>query len=144
MTSVRELLKSKGTQVWALPPEASVYTALRLMADKNVGAVVVQEQGKLVGIFTERDYARKVILLGKQSKDLLLSEIMTSPVITVTPRQSLDECMALMTRHNIRHLPVIEDEQPHGLISIRDVVQRLLAITIQRLETYVLGTDTGL
>jgi CBS domain-containing protein len=147
MRTIKQLLKTKGTEVWSVTPEASVYEALRLMADKNVGAVLVLKDGRLVGIFSERDYARKIILQGKTSKEMPVQDVMTARVVTVNPGQTTVECMAIMTRHHIRHLPVLDDGRLAGLVSMRDVVESIIAeqeTTIERLETYVQGYDAGI
>lgn len=126
MNIVRQLLQLKGNQVWSITPHSSVYEALRLMAEKNVGALVVMENDRLVGIISERDYARKVVLKGKASRDVPVSEIMTPQVVTVHPDQTVEECMDLMTTNHFRHLPVVEDEQVVGMISIGDVMRDIL------------------
>ena len=142
MYTVRQILQSKGHQVWSVSPEASVYEALQLMAEKDVGALVVMEGDRLVGIFSERDYARKVILHGKTSRETHVREIMTARVAVVGPEQSTDECMALMTAKHIRHLPVMEGERLIGLISIGDVVKAVISnqeFVISQLENYITG-----
>ena len=142
MKTVKQLLDAKGHNVWIIPPDASVYEALKLMADKDVGALLVLEAGKLVGIISERDYARKVILKGRHSKETRVSEIMTSPVVFVTPQHTVDECMAIMTNRRIRHLPVMEHENIVGSVSIGDLVKWLVSEqeqTIRQLEAYITG-----
>jgi CBS domain-containing protein len=142
MKTVRELLRAKGYDIWSVAPDDSVYDALKLMADKNVGAVLVIEAGNLVGILSERDYARKVILKGKTSKDTPVREIMTEKVVYVRPDQTSDECMALMTNKRVRHLPVVEDDQLIGIISIGDVVKAIMShqeFMIEQLENYITG-----
>ena len=140
--NVHLILKNKGSQIWSLAPDATVYEAISTMAEKNVGALLVVSEGKLVGIISERDYARKVILKDKSSKKTLVGDIMTSPVITVTPGHTLDECMQIMTDNRIRHLPVIEGEKLVGTISIGDLVKAIIstqAETIQQLDNYITG-----
>ncbi len=142
MKTVRELLRAKGYDIWSVAPDDSVYDALKLMADKNVGAVLVTEAGNLVGILSERDYARKVILKGKTSKDTPVREIMTEKVVYVRPDQTSDECMALMTNKRVRHLPVVENNQLIGIISIGDVVKAIMShqeFMIEQLENYITG-----
>lgn len=144
MSTVRELLQSKPAQVWSVAPNASVYRALELMAEKNVGALLVLEAGKLVGILSERDYARRVILQGRSSKTTAVDELMTPLVYYVGPGHSLEECMALMTTKRIRHLPVLDQEQVVGVISIGDVVKAIIteqAIIIQQLERYIASRE---
>lgn len=144
MSTVRELLQSKPAQVWSVAPNASVYRALELMAEKNVGALLVLEAGKLVGILSERDYARRVILQGRSSKTTAVDELMTPLVYYVGPGHSLAECMALMTTKRIRHLPVLDQEQVVGVISIGDVVKAIIteqAIIIQQLERYIASRE---
>lgn len=140
MTIVRQILDDKGSDVWSVEPDESIYQALELMAEKNIGAVLVMEEEKLVGIFSERDYARKIILQGKASRDTPVREAMTSRVYAVRPDQGVDLCMALMTDKRIRHLPVMRDEGVVGVVSIGDVVKAIIseqANTIQHLEDYI-------
>jgi CBS domain-containing protein len=139
MKTVAEVLHAKGNGVWTIAPDASVYDALKLMADKNVGAVLVLDAGRLVGILSERDYARKVILHGKSSKDTLVQEIMTEHVVSVHPDMILEECMELMTDKHIRHLPVLEEGRLIGVISIGDVVNAIISeqkYVIERLRAF--------
>jgi len=143
MKTVKQLLQGKGPDVWSVAPTTSVYEALALMAGKNVGALLVLKAGQLVGIFSERDYARKVALQGKTSKDTPVSEIMTSKVVYVRPEQTIEDCMALMTDKHIRHLPVLaDDHQVLGVISIGDVVKAVISeqsFIIEQLENYITG-----
>jgi CBS domain-containing protein len=143
MMTVRDILRSKGHDVWAIGPNATVYAALQLMAEKNVGAVLVLEDNCPVGIISERDYARKVILRGRSSKDTAVREIMTERVVYVRPEQTAEECMALMTDKHVRHLPVLEDDRVVGVISIGDVVKSIISaqeFIIEQLENYITGT----
>ena len=142
MITVRRLLEKKGSDIWSIPPHATVFEALGLMAEKNVGAVLVIEDEVLVGIISERDYARKIILKGKTSMDTLVWEIMTPTVVYVNPDQTIEECMTLMTEKRIRHLPVLEAEQLIGVISIGDVVKELISeqeFVIEQLVGYISG-----
>ena len=141
-TTVRQLLRAKGNALWTINPESTVFEALQLMADKDVGALLVMKENKLVGIFSERDYARKGILKGKSSKDTSVGELMTKEVFYVSPDNSIEECMALMSQKHIRHLPVMEEGQVVGMLSIGDVVKKLISdqsFTIQQLEKYISG-----
>ena len=145
MKYVDELLQKKGRDIWSLSPEDPVYKALELMSEKNCGAVLVLDQERLVGILSERDYARKVILKGKSSKDTPVQEIMSSEVICIRPTQTIDACMALMTEKRIRHLPVLEvgAETLIGLISIGDVVKEVISeqeFMIHQLESCIMGS----
>jgi CBS domain-containing protein len=142
MKTVRQLLQVKGNHVCSVAPDTTVYSALKVMDDNNVGALLVLSQGVLVGIFSERDYARKVALRGKSSKDTRVEEIMTEKVDCVGPSQSVHECMGLMTQKHIRHLPVMESSQLVGVISIGDVVKAVISeqeFTIEQLESYITG-----
>ena len=143
MQTAAQVLKSKPHQtVHTIEPAASVYEAVKLMAEKNVGALLVEEHGKVVGIVSERDYARKVVLLARSSKDTPLRDIMSSPVMYVHPRQTTDECMALMTQNRLRHLPVMDGDQLVGLVSIGDLVKATLSeqqFIIEQLEHYISG-----
>ena len=142
MKTVKDILRSKGYDVWSIVPDATVYEALKFMDDKNVGALVVLDGETVVGIISERDYARKVILHGRSSKELPVREIMTTTVYYVRPEQSIQECMALMTDKRVRHLPAMENDRLVGLISIGDVVKAIIAeheSTIKHLEDYITG-----
>ena len=136
------VLRKKGTDIWSVPSDTTVYSAMKMMADRDVGALLVMDDGKLVGMISERDYARKVILLGRSSKDTLVSEILTESLITIRPDCSVDEAMRLITTHRIRHLPVVCDGVVHGVISIGDLVQWIAfaqSQTIEELEHYIEG-----
>jgi CBS domain-containing protein len=142
MTNVAQLLEKKGHHVWSISPDATVYDALKLMAEKEIGALLVIETQKVVGIMSERDYARKVILRGRFSKDTLVREIMTEKVYYVRPEQTLEECMALMTIRRVRHLPVLADGKLVGVISIGDVVNAIISdkeLLIRQLQQYITG-----
>ncbi len=146
MKTVRDILREKGYDIWSVAADATVYEALQVMAEKNIGAVLVLEQGKLAGILSERDYARKVILQGRSSLNTPVKEIMTQQVFYVRPDQTIEECMALMTDKRIRHLPVLEDNRLVGVISIGDVVKAIVSeqkVTIQQYENYILGRGYG-
>ena len=142
MKNVTALLHEKSNQVVCLPADASVLDAIRMMAEQRIGSVLIIEDGQLQGIVTERDYARKVILLGRSSGDTAIAEIMSSPVLTVKPTDTVTHCMTLMTEHKIRHLPVLEGEQVVGLISIGDLVKAVIEqqqIEIKQLQSYIAG-----
>lgn len=142
MRLIREVLQLKGSEVWTTTPDTPVYEALKLMAEKEVGALVVVDNGQVVGILSERDYARKVILKGKTSMETPVRDIMTSRVFYVQPEQTIEECMALMTDKRVRHLPVLSGDQLTGIISIGDVVKEIISeqkIYIRDLENYIVG-----
>jgi CBS domain-containing protein len=142
MITVKEILQTKGHEVISITPDTTVYESLTIMADKNVGALVVLDGETVAGIMSERDYARKVILHGKSSRELQVREIMTSRVYYLRPEQTVQECMAQMTDKHVRHLPVIENERLVGIISIGDVVKTIMAdqeYTIKLLENYITG-----
>lgn len=141
MKTVKQLLQAKSQQeVWSVTPEASVYEAVKLMAEKDIGALLVLREGRLVGIFSERDNTRKLVLQEKSPRETPIREVMTRRVIYVRPEQTIEECMALMTKKGIRHLPVIEANQLIGVISIRDVVKDIISekeFIIEQLAEYI-------
>jgi CBS domain-containing protein len=142
MGSVAVILKKKGYDVYTITPEATVFEALQLMADKNIGCLVVQKDGEIVGIISERDYARKIILKGRFSKDVKVSEIMTTEVLRIDPDEDIERCMELMTYHRARHLPVFENDRLIGIISVGDIVKAIIEKqeeTIKQLENYIKG-----
>jgi CBS domain-containing protein len=142
MQTVRDILKTKGTDVWCVEPDATVFDALQRMAEKEVGALVVMQGAQIVGLISERDYARKIVLHGRASPTTLVQEIMTSPVVYIHLDQPIEECMSLMTEKRTRHLPVIEDGKLVGLISIGDIVKSIIAdqqFIIEQLVRYVSG-----
>ena len=141
MKPVKHVLQDKGTDIWAIAPDVSVFAAIELMSEKGVGALLVLDAQKLVGILSERDYTRKVILKGKSSRETLVKAIMTSPVICTDAAQSLDVCMAMMTEKHIRHLPVLEDGELIGIVSLGDLVSTIISeqeSQIRGLESYIL------
>ena len=142
MGKVRNILHNKGNAVYSVEPDTMVYRAIELMCEKNIGGLLIVENGKLVGIFTERDYARKLILKGKSSKDTPIKDLMTSNLVTVSPDTSIDDCMRVMTGRKIRHLPVLENGNLVGVISIGDVVHYVIEeqkSIIEHLEHYITG-----
>jgi CBS domain-containing protein len=144
--TVRFVLNQKGQNIWHVSPEACVYDAIEIMADKHVGALMVISEGNLVGVVSERDYARKVILQGKSSKQTQVKEVMTSPAIFVTPAQTIEECMRIMTDKHIRHLPVVEDGKILGVVSIGDLVKWIISAqqqTISHLHNYITNKYPG-
>ena len=143
---VHSVLQQKGRVVWSISPEATVYEAIEQMSERHVGALVVLTARKLAGIVSERDYARKVILKGKHSQETRVREIMSSPVLYVTPEQTIDECMRLMSARRVRHLPVLEGENVVGMLSIGDLVNWIITSqeqTIQHLHRYISGAYPG-
>ena len=142
MVTVQHLLENKGGEIYSISPDASVYSALMLMAEKRIGALLVLENDKLTGVVSERDYARKVILKGKSSKDTTVHDIMSSRVFYVSPEHRIEECMALMTDKSIRHLPVMQGDDLVGIISIGDVVKAVISeqeFIIDQLEQFITG-----
>lgn len=142
MKTVKQVLEGKQQTLLSVTPDTSVYDAVKLMSDKDVGALMVLEGERLVGIFSERDYARKVILFGKSSRETAVREIMTEKLVCVRPTATINECMAIMTEKRIRHLPVLEGTRVKGVISIGDAVKETIAeqqLTIEQLESYIMG-----
>ena len=140
MKTLKQLLGAKGREVYSIGPDAKVIEALQLMAQKDIGALVIMEGGRIAGMMSERDYARKVILHGRSSEDVPVRDIMTPDVITVSPSKTVEECMLLVTERRIRHLPVCEDGRLIGLVSIGDLVKEVIADqeqTIKQLESYI-------
>lgn len=141
-SKINEILSQKGAAVWTIRPDATVFEAIQMMADKNVGALLVTDQGKLLGSISERDYTRKVAIKGKSSKELKVREILSPHVVHATPGHSVEECMRLMTEHRVRHLAVLDGEKIAGVISIGDLVNWTISeqnATISQLETYITG-----
>jgi CBS domain-containing protein len=144
MITVKDVLKKGMATTVVIAPTDTVYRALQLMAENNVGAVMICDKGHMVGIFTERDYCRKVILMGRSSLNTPIEEIMTKKMITVCSEQPLEECLELMTKYHIRHLPVQDNEKLVGIVSMRDVMEMIISVKedrIERLENYIQGTD---
>jgi CBS domain-containing protein len=142
MHNIDTLLKDKGKDIWSIGPQETAFKALETMAQRNVGALLVIDKGKLVGIFSERDYARKVILKGKSSKDTTVGKLMTPDVFYASPENTLQETMALMTAKHIRHMPVLKDDRLIGMVTLGDVVKQIISeqkFTIKELEKYISG-----
>jgi CBS domain-containing protein len=140
--TINQLLQSKGTHVETLAADATVFEALSIMADKEIGALVVLQNARPVGLFSERDYARNLILKGRTSKETKVSEVMSSPVVVAHPQQSVEECMAVMTEKRVRHLPVMQDNELVGIISIGDLVKAIIEnqqFVIEQLVSYITG-----
>ena len=145
MQTVKQLLESKGSDLFTIDPNSSVYDAIKSMADHHIGSLLVMENDKLVGLITERDYSRNVILKGKSSKNITVKEIMVSNVLYTKPEKTIEECMALMTDKRIRHLPVLVDSKVVGMISIGDLVKAIISeqkFMIEQLEHYISGLPT--
>ncbi|MCF8196019.1 MAG: CBS domain-containing protein [Polynucleobacter sp.] len=142
MSTVEQFLDLNSRKIWSLKPENRVIDSLFLMAEKNISCILIMNQEHLAGIFSERDYARKVVIKGKNSTETLLKEVMTDKLITISPKTGLDECMQLMTDHRIRHLPIVDNNKVVGLISIGDVVREMLVqqkVQIDELQRYISG-----
>jgi CBS domain-containing protein len=142
MKTIKDVLRDKGRAVWTIDVDASVLDALKLMAEKEIGALVVTEGGRIAGVISERDYARKVVLQGRSSKDTPVHDIMTRKVLYVKPQQTVEECMALMSEKHVRHMPVLDGEQMIGLVSIGDIVKSVISeqqFLISHLENYIRG-----
>ena len=140
--TIDSILKQKAAGLWAVTPETTVYDAISLMSEKNIGAVLVKSDDKLVGVLTERDYTRKVALKGKSSKDTLVREIISTPVITATPSHTVEDCMRMMTENRIRHLPVLAGQELIGVVSIGDLVNWVISaqsVAIKQMENYIAG-----
>ena len=143
MKSVEKVLRAKGSETWHIAPQATVYEALQLMSEKEIGSILVLEEGEVVGIFTERDYARKLILKGKFSKDTAVRELMTQDVLYVEPQNTIEDCMVLMTKNRVRHLPVMDNGKLAGIVSLGDMVKHIISeqeSTIAQLEKYITGS----
>ncbi len=144
MLKVKDILKTKGKNICSISPQETAYKALEIMADRNIGALLVIHEGQLIGIFSERDYARKVILKGKSSKETSVGELMTTTVFSTAPNKSIEECMAIMSASHSRHLPVMEDGQPIGVVSLGDIVNSIITsqkIQIDDLKKYIVGGE---
>jgi CBS domain-containing protein len=144
--TISAILQDKGTQLWAVSPDATVFEAIELMAEKNIGALLVMSGDRLVGLFTERDYTRKVALKGKSSKDTPVGEVISSSCISASPFHTVEDCMRLMTNHRVRHLPVLEGERVTGIVSIGDLVNWTINAqyqAINQLENYIAGQYPG-
>jgi CBS domain-containing protein len=140
--TISEILTNKGNQVWSVSPDAMVFDAIQMMSDKNIGALLVTERGRLIGILSERDYTRKIALKGRSSRETRVREILSGHVIHVSPCNTVEDCLRLMTEHRIRHLPVLEGENLLGVISIGDLVNWIISAqtnTIHQLQTYIGG-----
>ena len=143
---VSSILRKKGTEIWSLPSDATVYSAVEIMAEKHVGALLVIDDGRLVGIISERDYARKVILMGRASKDTFVREIMTTSLVTITPECAVDDAMRVMEKNRIRHAPVVKDGSLQGMITLGDLVKWILTTqdhTIEQLEHFITSQYPG-
>ncbi|MBU6398792.1 MAG: CBS domain-containing protein [Verrucomicrobia bacterium] len=144
--NINAVLHQKGTQVWSISPDATVFEAIQFMAEKNIGALLVMKADQLLGMFSERDYTRKVALKGKSSKQTTVKEIMTTPIVTVRLEHTVEECMRLMTDHRVRHLPVVENNRVIGVVSIGNLVNWIISTqssTIDQLENYIAGQYPG-
>ena len=144
--TIDSILNQKAASIWSVTPDTMVFDGIKLMSHKNVGALLVMKEGKLAGIFSERDYTRKIVLKGKSSKTTAVNEIISSPVISVTPQHTIEECMRIMTEHRVRHLPVLEGEKVVGIVSIGDLVNYIISaqhFALKQMEAYVSGQYPG-
>jgi CBS domain-containing protein len=144
--TIDSILHHKGASIWSVAPDTTVFDSIKLMSHKNIGALLVMKDNKLAGVFSERDYTRKVVLKGKSSKTTAVEEIISSPVISVTPKETIEECMRLMTEHRIRHLPVIEGDRVVGIVSIGDLVNWIISaqnVALTQMEAYISGQYPG-
>src|SRR5437660_7152039 len=144
--TINAILKHKSPSLWSIAAEATAFEAIELMAEKNVGALLVMAEGKMVGVISERDYTRKVALLGRSSKETPVREILSTPIISATPQSTIEECMRLMTTHRVRHLPVLEGDTVLGIVSIGDLVNWIISaqsLAINQLENYISGQYPG-
>jgi CBS domain-containing protein len=145
-STISAILNHKGAQVWSIPPEMMVFDAIQLMADKNVGALLVMSGDKLLGVMSERDYTRKVALKGKSSKQTPVREILSSSVVTASPSHTIEDCMRLMTENRVRHLPILDSDKVAGIVSIGDLVNWIISaqsVAIDQLENYISGRYPG-
>ena len=144
--TVESVLKQKRTDLWSVPPETKVFDAIKMMAEKNIGALLVIEGKTVIGIATERDYARKVVLIGKSSRETPVREILSLPMVKAKPSNSVDECLRLMTEQRVRHLPIMDGEVIVGVVSIGDLVNWVISaqdVTIKQMENYIAGNYFG-
>jgi len=144
--TIDSILQHKGSSIWSVTPETTVFDSIKLMSQRNIGALPVMKDGKLTGVFSERDYTRKIVLKGKSSKTTAVQEILSTPVISVTPQKTIEECMRLMTEHRIRHLPVLEGDRVVGIVSIGDLVNWIISAqhaALNQMEAYIGGQYPG-
>jgi len=144
--TISAILQHKTPDIWSIAPEATVFDAISIMADKNVGALLVMSGGKLLGVISERDYTRKIALKGRSSKETAVQEILSTPIISATPCHTIEDCMRLMTVHRVRHLPVLDRDTVLGIVSIGDLVNWIISAqtqTISQLESYITGQYPG-
>jgi CBS domain-containing protein len=144
--TIDTILHHKGSAIWSVTPDTTVFDSIKLMSHKNVGALLVMKDGKLHGVFSERDYTRKIVLKGKSSKTTAVEEILSTPVVSATPHQTIEDCMRLMTEHRVRHLPVLEGDKVIGIVSIGDLVNWIISaqnVALNQMEAYISGQYPG-
>lgn len=144
--TIDSILQHKGSTIWSVAPSTTVFDSIQLMSQKNVGALLVMKEGKLSGVFSERDYTRKIVLKGKSSKTTAVEEILSMPVISVTPHHTIEECLRLMTEHRVRHLPVLVGDNVVGIVSIGDLVNWIISaqhVALNQMEAYISGQYPG-